>query len=502
MPARARPTAARPTVPRVAGARGVSFDVRQGEFFGIVGRNGSGKSTLLKILASIYRADAGTIRMARPAGPLHRARGGLQPRADRARERRAQRRDDGPGRAATRRAGWSAVLEFAELREFVDLKLKNYSSGMMVRLAFSVMVEADADIMLIDEVLAVGDAAFAQKCMDVFREKRQAGKTLVLVTHDMATVQGFCDRAMLLHDGQPAIHRRPRGSRAALLPAQLRGRRTMSCRPGGRCRTRTSGSSTSGSRTSDGERVENVEQGKPFRFNLVVEARQDLDAARLCPSLPERAMTCRSSGSTSRSETPGPADAGRRQRVNPRPDREPSACPGRYSSNARSSRERTQGDLALRSLQCSTSLRYRAARADTGDGLRRHGPGAVVERTVSEPRPPSRAARRSRALRARRRLAAHLGPAVPDRRHRVQEDLLRHGARLRVVDRPPADALRRAARRLHADLPDRLPGAQLSGPAALQHRSLRVLLGGHRHRRRARWSGRRGSSARRSSRAS
>ena len=90
-------------------------------------------------------------------------------------------------REAQRRLG--AVIDFAELHEFADLKLKNYSSGMMVRLAFAVMVQAEADIMLIDEVLAVGDAAFAQKCMDVFHERRRAGKTIVLVTHDMATVQ-------------------------------------------------------------------------------------------------------------------------------------------------------------------------------------------------------------------------------------------------------------------------------------------------------------------------
>ena len=112
-----------------------------------------------------------------------------------------------------------AVLEFAELEEFVELKLKNYSSGMMVRLAFAVMVQADADIMLIDEVLAVGDAAFAQKCMDVFHEKRRAGKTIVLVTHDMATVQALCHRAMLIHDGELRYIGRPRGGGDALLPA-------------------------------------------------------------------------------------------------------------------------------------------------------------------------------------------------------------------------------------------------------------------------------------------
>ena len=112
-------------------------------------------------------------------------------------------------------------------REFADLKLKNYSSGMMVRLAFAVMVEADADIMLVDEVLAVGDAAFAQKCMDVFHARRRAGKTLVLVTHDMATVESLCDRAMLIDDGEVRYLGDPGGDGDALLPRQLRRHRTQ-----------------------------------------------------------------------------------------------------------------------------------------------------------------------------------------------------------------------------------------------------------------------------------
>jgi ABC-2 type transport system ATP-binding protein len=103
-------------------------------------------------------------------------------------------------REAQRRV--DAVLDFAELRDFADLKLKNYSSGMMVRLAFAIMVQADADVMLIDEVLAVGDAAFAAKCMDVFHERRRRGRTVVLVTHDMTAVRTLCHRAMLLHDGR------------------------------------------------------------------------------------------------------------------------------------------------------------------------------------------------------------------------------------------------------------------------------------------------------------
>jgi ABC-2 type transport system ATP-binding protein len=188
---------------------GVSFDVRQGEFFGIVGRNGSGKSTLLKLLASIYRADAGSIEIAGRLAPfielgvgfnhdltarenvvLNGVMMGLTPREMR-------RRLD-------------AVIDFAELGEFADLKLKNYSSGMMVRLAFSVMMEADADVLLIDEVLAVGDASFQQKCADAFHQMKAEGKTIVLVTHEMGAVESYCHRAMLIsgghikHVGDPA----------------------------------------------------------------------------------------------------------------------------------------------------------------------------------------------------------------------------------------------------------------------------------------------------------
>lgn len=180
---------------------GISFDVHQGEFFAIVGRNGSGKSTLLKLLASIYRADAGTIRMAGRLAPFIELGVGFNPELT-AREnvvlngvmmgltpRETRRRLD-------------AIVDFAELDEFVDLKLKNFSSGMMVRLAFSLMMEVDPDIYLIDEVLAVGDASFQQKCADAFRELKSAGKTIILVTHEMATVEEYSDRAMLIDDGK------------------------------------------------------------------------------------------------------------------------------------------------------------------------------------------------------------------------------------------------------------------------------------------------------------
>ncbi len=179
----------------------ISFAVEPGEFFGIVGRNGSGKSTLLKCLAGIYRADEGKIwcngRMstfielgvgfnpdlaAYDNVALNGIMLGLSPREARARYER--------------------VIEFAELEEFQDLKLKNYSSGMHVRLAFSVAIQVDADILLIDEVLAVGDASFQQKCFDVFNRMREEGRTIIFVTHDMAAVTRICHRAMLLERGE------------------------------------------------------------------------------------------------------------------------------------------------------------------------------------------------------------------------------------------------------------------------------------------------------------
>jgi ABC-2 type transport system ATP-binding protein len=180
---------------------GVSFEVRKGEFFGIAGRNGSGKSTLLKILASIYLKDRGSLKVAGRLGPFIELGVGFNP------DLNAQQNIvlNGVMMGLSRQQAESridAILEFAELTEFSELKLKNFSSGMMVRLAFSTMLEADVDVLLIDEVLAVGDAAFVQKCNDAFVDMRNAGKTVVLVTHDMDSIERLCDRAMLLQDGQ------------------------------------------------------------------------------------------------------------------------------------------------------------------------------------------------------------------------------------------------------------------------------------------------------------
>ncbi|MEA2167035.1 MAG: type transport system ATP-binding protein [Solirubrobacteraceae bacterium] len=179
----------------------ISFDVCEGEFFGVVGRNGSGKSTLLKILASIYRADTGTVRVAGQMAPFIELGVGFNPEQAAFANVVLNGVLMGLGTRDARRR-FDAVLDFAELRDFADVKLKNYSSGMMVRLAFAIMVQADSDIMLIDEVLAVGDAAFAAKCTDVFEERRRAGRTVILVTHDMGAVETLCHRALVLHEGE------------------------------------------------------------------------------------------------------------------------------------------------------------------------------------------------------------------------------------------------------------------------------------------------------------
>jgi ABC-2 type transport system ATP-binding protein len=179
----------------------VSLGVGRGEFFGIVGRNGSGKSTLLKCIAGIYQLDRGAISVEGRLSPFIELGVGFNP--DLAAEDNVVINAVMMGltRAEARRR-FHEVVEFAELEEFVDLKLKNYSSGMTVRLGFAVATQVDADVLLVDEVLAVGDASFQQKCFEVFQRLKDAGKTIVLVTHDMGLVERFCDRAMLIERGR------------------------------------------------------------------------------------------------------------------------------------------------------------------------------------------------------------------------------------------------------------------------------------------------------------
>jgi len=254
----------------------VSFDIHRGEFFGIVGRNGSGKSTLLKVLASIYRADAGTIFMDGRLAPFIELGVGFNPDLN-ARENIVL---NSVMMGLTRKEGETRVdkvLDFAELREFDQLKLKNFSSGMMVRLAFSTMLEADADILLIDEVLAVGDASFQQKCADVFVEMRDSDKTVVLVTHDMASVEKFCHRAMLLQDGRVHMSGDPEDvTREYMrlnfnhgdtgLAAGALGEEDMAARV-----------ADVWLESADGERIRDIETGDPIRLRVAIEALLDIE---------------------------------------------------------------------------------------------------------------------------------------------------------------------------------------------------------------------------------
>jgi ABC-type polysaccharide/polyol phosphate transport system ATPase subunit len=179
----------------------VSVEIAQGEFFGIVGRNGSGKSTLLKCLAGIYGIDAGELRVRGRLSPFIELGVGFNPDLT-ARDNVAINAIMLGLTRQQARERFDEIIAFAELEEFLDLRLKNYSSGMTVRLAFSIAIQVDAEILLIDEVLAVGDATFQQKCFDEFRRLKAEGRTILFVTHDMGDVQRFCDRAMLLDKGR------------------------------------------------------------------------------------------------------------------------------------------------------------------------------------------------------------------------------------------------------------------------------------------------------------
>jgi ABC-2 type transport system ATP-binding protein len=326
--------------------RGISFDVRRGEFFGIVGRNGSGKSTLLKVMASIYRADGGRVRIAGRLAPFIELGVGFNPEFT----ARQNVLLNGVMMGLSRREAalrLDRVVDFAGLSEFVDLKLKNYSSGMMVRLAFAVMVEADADIMLVDEVIAVGDASFAQKCMDVFREKRRVGKTLVLVTHDMGAVQNFCDRAMLIHDGEMRYLGDPEEAALRYFRLNFGG--------GGNGRSGVGAVPDVNVSLVDvwlenglGERVENVEQGEPIGFNLIVEARRELEQPALVfHVLNEEGVWVFSFGRNLSVLADGSDRIAAGKRITITGQVENPLLPGRYAIGCWMSRNREQGDQAL-----------------------------------------------------------------------------------------------------------------------------------------------------------
>ncbi len=253
--------------------QGVSFDVHRGEFFGIVGRNGSGKSTLLKILASIYAADAGRVRMAGRLAPFIELGVGFNPDLTARENVELNGVMMGLGRTEAHKR-LDSVLEFAELEEFVDMKLKNYSSGMLVRLAFSVMIQSDAEILLIDEVLAVGDASFQQKCADVFHEMRDSERTVILVTHDMGAVEHYCHRAMLLHDGGVRASGDPVEVAREYLRLNFEQAPTAEGESGGTADVVIVEAEL---QNADGDRATTVEAGKPLRLSILLEARRAVE---------------------------------------------------------------------------------------------------------------------------------------------------------------------------------------------------------------------------------
>ena len=181
--------------------RGVSFEAARGEFLGIVGRNGSGKSTLLKIAAGIYQADRGRVEVSGRLSPVIELGVGFRPDLS-ARDNVLLGGALLGIPAADLKARLQDILVFADVENLAEVKLKNYSSGMSVRLAFSLAIHARADVLLVDEVLAVGDASFRAKCFRQFERMRREGRTVVLVSHDMSAIERYCDRAVLLEKGR------------------------------------------------------------------------------------------------------------------------------------------------------------------------------------------------------------------------------------------------------------------------------------------------------------
>lgn len=178
----------------------IDLDINQGEFIGIMGRNGSGKSTLLKILAGIYTPTSGSVKVTGKMVPFLELGVGFNPELTGRENIYLNGIILGMPKDFLKKK-YQEIVEFSELEKFMDMPLKNYSSGMQVRLAFSIAIMADADIYILDEVLAVGDLAFQKKCFDVFRNYKEQKKTVVLVTHAPGSVRDFCDRAVFLKDG-------------------------------------------------------------------------------------------------------------------------------------------------------------------------------------------------------------------------------------------------------------------------------------------------------------
>jgi ABC-type polysaccharide/polyol phosphate transport system ATPase subunit len=190
----------RRTYERNEALKDVTFSVDYGEFFGVVGPNGSGKSTLLRIMAGIYVPDSGAVRVTGLLSPFIELGVGFNPELN----ARDNIRINATLAGLTKREieeKFDEIIAFAELERFVDQKLKNYSSGMLVRLAYSIAIQIPFDVLLLDEVLAVGDQAFQEKCFATFERFKEERKTVVFVSHALKLMERFCDRVLLLERG-------------------------------------------------------------------------------------------------------------------------------------------------------------------------------------------------------------------------------------------------------------------------------------------------------------
>jgi ABC-type polysaccharide/polyol phosphate transport system ATPase subunit len=179
----------------------VSFELRQGESLGLMGRNGSGKSTLLKIVSGIYPADSGVVDVRAAVTPILELGVGWNPDLDAIDNIELLGTVMGLTLKELR-AATSEILEFAEVEKFAHLELRHYSSGMAARLAYAVAFRAVRDVLILDEVFAVGDAGFKERCQQRYHDLHRAGHSMLLVSHEPRTIAAFCDRALLLEDGE------------------------------------------------------------------------------------------------------------------------------------------------------------------------------------------------------------------------------------------------------------------------------------------------------------
>jgi ABC-type polysaccharide/polyol phosphate transport system ATPase subunit/ABC-type polysaccharide/polyol phosphate export permease len=259
---------------RLEALRDVSFDVRRGEFFAVIGRNGSGKSTLLRSIAGIYELDGGEVRVGGRLAPFIELGVGFHPQLD-APDNVAVAGTLMGLRPSEARRRYPEVISFAELEEFADMPLANYSSGMQVRLAFSTTFQVDADVLLFDEVLAVGDALFRLKCMETFERLISRGHTIIYVTHSLDTVSRFADRALLLERGRAVSLGEP----GEVIEEYERRNRERERNRRIRVGESNGYAEVMGAwlETEEGDRVTDLRQGDHASFRFVIRLREDME---------------------------------------------------------------------------------------------------------------------------------------------------------------------------------------------------------------------------------